>query len=479
MVLCTDAEPAPWAGDRPVLRWDDLARPDGTAPAADLTATAYVMYTSGSTGRPKGVAVTHRNLANVVRDFAERLAVGPGDAVLWSTAVTFDISALELLLPLSVGGRVVIADAITESGPADLVDLVAGHDVRVLQGTPTFWRAVVPYAADRLQGRTVLCGGEPLSPQLAADLLATGCRLVNVYGPTETTIWSTCAPVTAVAGGTVPIGVPIANTQVFVLDEHGVELPPGLVGELCVAGDGVSAGYLNQAELTAERFGTHPRWGRFYRTGDLARWRHDGVLECLGRSDRQVKVRGHRIELGEIEAVLREHDDVADAAAVLTGDPQRDGELRAFVRPATGAAAAGLPDRLWQHLRTRLPSGSLPTGIAVVDDFPVTANGKLDLRALADRALPDTAGVAPDAPDADPELTGRLTELWRATLGRPDVREHDNFFLNGGHSLLAARLGARLVALGYDVGLRVVFDHPTARALSAYLTSKRGDDARR
>lgn len=475
----------PGAGDRfpagaPVVTWSELTEPSRPAPQAalatpELDAPAYVIYTSGSTGQPRGVVVTHRNLANVVFDFADRLGVTANDAVLWATTTAFDISGLELFLPLATGGPVVVAGPDAQTRPRELLELVVKHDVSVVQGTPTFWqRAVGEVSGDELRGRTVLCGGEPMSAALASRLRATGCRLFNVYGPTETTIWSTVAEIRGEVSDPVPVGRPIANTCVVIVDRYGAELAAGLVGEVCITGTGVSAGYLRRPELTADRFRSSPRWGRYYRTGDLGRWRADGVLELLGRTDRQVKLRGQRIELAEIEAVLREHAEVADAAVVLVGDPQDDGELRAFTRPVPGAATATLPARLWSRLRERLPRYALPARVMVLDEFPVTPNGKVDHAALRSLDV-TTATTAPphrdeDGPDPHPELTRRLLELWRDTLGRPGLGERDHFFLNGGHSLLAARLADRVTAeVGRQVPVRMIFDHPTARQLSASL----------
>lgn len=477
-------DPDRYGAGVPVVAWPDLVggdRPSFAAavemPAPDQDSAAYVMYTSGSTGRPRGVVVSHRNLANVVLDFAERLAVSTADAVLWSTTTGFDISGLELCLPLSVGGTVVVAGAEVQTRPRDLLELVVSHDVSVVQATPTFWRlAVGEVSGEELRGRIVLCGGEPLSAALARDLLRTGCQLYNVYGPTETTIWSTVARVGDEVTDPVPIGHPIRNTTAFVADEYGARVPPGLLGELCIGGTGVSLGYLGLPELTSERFQSSPTGGRYYRTGDLARWRADGVLELFGRNDRQVKLRGHRIELPEIETVLRSHPDVTDAAVVVVGDPQSDAELRAFVRPARGAAVT-LPGDLWPYLRERLPSYALPSRLMAVPDFPVTPNGKTDHAALRDMdvtGLTVGPGQPADGPDRHPDLTQRLLALWRNTLGRPALGERDHFFLNGGHSLLAAQLAGRIAEIvGKDVPIRTIFDHPTARQLSAQLAEER------
>ncbi|WP_283133521.1 non-ribosomal peptide synthetase [Rhizohabitans arisaemae] len=459
-----------WAGGTPVVRLPAAA--PGTEPLDDVpqrTAdVAYVIYTSGSTGKPKGVAVTQGNLANLVFDFAERVG---GESALWSTTTSFDISALELFLPLCRGGRLVIAPDEAQLDPRTFLDLIVSGNVDVVQATPTAWRMVVPEARDELTGRTVLCGGEPMPAALGRDLLARGCTLYNVYGPTETTIWSTAAKIDDSVGDPVSIGRPLANQEAFILDPRGMELPPGVPGELCIAGDGVSAGYVERPELTAERFGEHPRYGRFYRTGDLARRRFDGELEMLGRNDRQVKLRGHRIELGEVEAVLHEHEAVRVAAVTVTGDPQTDGRLVAFVQAHPGAEA-GLGEELWKYARTKLPDYAVPSGIALVDGFPTTANGKIDYKGLVDggslKATADTAVRA--AVDGDPETVKQLVGLWRETLRNPDLGEYDNFFLHGGHSVLAVRLIGRIEEIaGKTVAVRAIFDHPNPAELAAHL----------
>ncbi|GAA3033232.1 hypothetical protein GCM10017559_70770 [Streptosporangium longisporum] len=481
-LVISDAD-APWAGEVPVIAMPaspvtgagdaggangaSAHRPDPAELAAAITgdSVAYVIYTSGSTGRPKGVAVTHGNLANLVLDFADRLGAGASDAVLWSTTTSFDISALELMLPLVVGGTLVVASDDDQLQPRRFLELIVARDVRVVQATPTAWRLIAPEAGDELDGRIVLCGGEPMPAALAADLLGLGCRLFNVYGPTETTIWSTAAEITSPPSDPVPIGVPLANTRLFIRDADGREAPPGVPGELCVAGDGVSAGYVNRPELTAERFGEHPRHGRFYRTGDMARLRHDGALELLGRDDRQIKLRGHRIELGEIEAVLHHHDTVKVAAVIV-----HDERLVAFVQPTsmpdeeTGAA---LRQELWRYAGTRLPDYAVPSGIVLAGELPMTANGKIDHRALT--VPEDDSPAAPQAP-ASSELAEGVLRLWREALRRPNLGEHDNFFLNGGHSVLAVRLIAPLEDLaGHPIGVRAVFDHPTPAELAAYI----------
>jgi acyl-coenzyme A synthetase/AMP-(fatty) acid ligase len=310
----------------------------------------------------------------------------------------------------------------------------------------------------------VLCGGEALSPALAERLVATGCRLINVYGPTETTIWSTSAEIT---GDRVVVGRPIANTVAHVRDPAGRPLPPGLVGELCLGGAGVARGYVRRPELTADRFRDNPVLGRHYRTGDLARWRRDGRLVLLGRRDRQVKLRAHRVELGEVEHALERHPEVGAAGVVLVGDPTRDGHLAAFV---VAVDRPGLADDLWRHAAGVLPPYALPARITAVPALPQTANGKVDVTALGRlaAALPAASPATPEPASAGP--TAALVALWRTVLGKQHLGEDSNFFLSGGTSLLAVSLAQRAgELLSAEVSLGMVFRAPTPAALARLL----------
>ncbi|MET9921263.1 amino acid adenylation domain-containing protein [Streptomyces sp. NPDC006435] len=434
------------------------------AAALDPDACAYLIYTSGSTGVPKGVRLSHRNLANVVRHFARELDLGPDASTLWLTTFAFDISALELCLPWAVGGRVVVAPDQARGEPDQLVRLIERERVSVVQATPTTWRLAAAALGGRLRGRVVLCGGEPLPDALAERLLSTGADVYNVYGPTETTIWSTTARVSP--GEPVTVGRPLANTRVHVLDEAGRPLPAGRTGELCIAGEGVALGYHERPELTAERFREDPELGRYYRTGDLARVGPDGTLELAGRADRQVKLRGHRIELGGVEAVLEEHPEVVAVAVVPQGDASGDGHLAAFV---VAAERPGLVADLWTYAGQRLPGYCVPARITVLDRLPTTANDKVDVKALA--ALP-WEQPEPGGPGAQEEETADpveelLVRLWSSALGRRGIGRTSNFFLSGGGSLRAVQLAeAASEQLGVAVTMAMIFRAPTPAALA-------------
>jgi amino acid adenylation domain-containing protein len=426
---------------------------------------AYLIYTSGSTGRPKGVVLSHANLANVVRHFGRALAVTSSDAMAWLTTFAFDISALELFLPLTHGGRVVVAPDEARTNPDLFMSVVDAGQVSIIQATPTTWRLVAPAAQGKLTGRRVLCGGEQLSVALARRLRATGGRVVNVYGPTETAIWSTSAEV---VDDDVTVGGPIANTKVEVMDAAGRPVPVGLIGELCIGGAGVARHYHHRPELTAERFGDGVEIGRYYRTGDLARWRDDGRLELVGRADRQVKLHAHRIELGEIESILQEHAEVRSAAVLLRGDPTHDGHLVAFVE---ADERRGLVEDLWSYAARRLPGFSVPARFRVLVTLPTTTNAKVDMSALEQLAVGEPVTEVAEVSRAE-GLAADLVEVWRAVLARRTVTSDSNFFLSGGTSLLAVRL-ARTVTeeCGVPVSMAMIFRASTPSALAALITA--------
>ncbi|KOV91513.1 MULTISPECIES: amino acid adenylation domain-containing protein, partial [unclassified Streptomyces] len=335
----------------------DPAETGHAGPPAPETA-AYAIYTSGSTGRPKGVVVPHAPLLNFLEAMRRKVPLRTGERLLAVTTVAFDIAALELYHPLLSGATVVLAPKEAVPQPSAVLDLIARHGVTVVQGTPSLWQLLVAHEPEALRGLRVLVGGEALPTPLAESLRRLTDDVTNLYGPTETTIWSTAADLGGGAGAP-PIGRPIANTRTYVLGS-GLELvAPGVVGELYIAGSGVARGYLNKPGLTAERFVADPYapepGARMYRTGDLVRWNHDGELEFVGRVDHQIKIRGFRIELGEIEEVLTDHTDIAQAAVVVREDQPGDSRLVAYVVADTSAGhhdEAVEQDQLseWQNL---------------------------------------------------------------------------------------------------------------------------------
>ncbi|MFB7470331.1 amino acid adenylation domain-containing protein [Kitasatospora sp. NPDC056184] len=470
-LLLADREPAPEvaAAAPAVLRLPaagDAPAPAGTAPGR----LAYVLYTSGSTGRPKGVEIGHRALVNLLAAFADRLGSGPRDVWLGLTSLSFDISALELLLPLTTGGRLVLApDGLAVDGPG-LRALVEREGVTHVQATPSGWRVLLG-AGPLPSGLTGLVGGEALPLPLARQLRAGTDRLLNVYGPTETTIWSTCAELPA-APEAVRIGRPIANTRAHVLDARRRPLPIGVPGELYLGGDGLAEGYLGRPELTAERFVEDPFGApgdRLYRTGDLVAWTPEGDLEFLGRLDDQVKIRGHRIELGEIESALLAHPALAEAAAAV--HREEDGEepfVAGYLVPAAGSAAPA-PAELRAFLQQKLPGAAVPQRFLVLDRLPLTPNGKLDRRALPVPPVPvETAAAAPDgAQDRDEVLTAVLG-IWSEVLRLPDLGPEEDLFELGGHSLTIIQITARIRdLLGVELDFDVFFATPTPLGIAA------------
>ena len=460
---------------RPVLALDELqeelaqasdARVPAEGQGMDLESIAYVIYTSGSTGKPKGVQVPHRAVANFISGMQVRPGIKAEDKLVAVTTLSFDIAVLELMLPLSVGAEVVLADRQTAMDGELLGALLSDTGATLMQATPATWRVLID-AGWRGDGSfRVLCGGEPLPPDLANALLTRCGALWNLYGPTETTVWSTCALVEDAAKG-ISIGTPIANTTVWVLDEQCQPCLLGVPGELCIGGDGVTLGYLGREDLTADRFIADPfsrePGAKLYRTGDRARWRADGVLEHLGRLDFQVKVRGYRIELGEIEAALAACPGVAQAVVLVRED--RPGDVR-LVGYAVAESAALLDEKaVLEALKGALPEYMVPQHLVLLQSVPLLPNGKIDRKSLP----------APDLAARNEELVLPRNGLERAiasamaqVLGMPEIGIHDNFFSLGGHSLLAAQLTSRLNReLGISLTLRALFDGPTVAKLAA------------
>ncbi|MEA9589183.1 amino acid adenylation domain-containing protein [Xanthomonas sp. WHRI 10064A] len=438
--------------------------PAAIAPMATPDGTAYVLYTSGSTGTPKGVEISHRNLFNFLHAMEHELALRPRDRVLAVTTITFDISGLELYLPLLVGARVVIAPAGISHDPRGLSRLIAHEQISLVQATPSLWRILLANQDLSLDRIHALVGGEALVPELATQLLSRVGRLTQLYGPTETTIWSTIMPLQLADATAPPIGRPLLNTRVYVLDAQRQPLPTGAVGELYIGGAGVAKGYRGKRQLTSERFLRDPfanDGSSMYRTGDRVRQRRDGLLEFIGRADAQLKIRGHRVEPAEIENALLLHAQVAQVAVVAHSDGDNAVQLLAYVVGKHGNTPSS--ELLRAHLQQRLPAAMIPSLWMPLPVLPLTANGKLDRRALpAPGALPKLAHVAPR--DA---LEQQLAALLQEVLGIEVVGVDDNFFELGGDSLRAAEMAARFPQLfGVDLPLGALFHAPTIAGLS-------------
>lgn len=414
---------------------------------------AYVIYTSGSTGKPKGVQVPHKGVVNFLCSMREKPGMTESDRLLAVTTLSFDIAVLELFLPLAVGATVVIASRDVASDGRKILDTLSAARITVMQATPATWQMMISAGWDATQPITVLCGGEPMLPDLADELVARGNAVWNLYGPTETTIWSTCFELTE-SGGPILIGRPIANTQVYVLDDQWRPVPVGVAGELYIGGDGVTRGYLNQPALTAERF-LRDEWtdgnNRLYRTGDLARWQADGCLEHLGRIDSQVKIRGFRIELGEIESVLSEHSSIEQVAVNVWNASSGDQRLVAYLVLRHGERLDTI--MLRKHLSNKLPGYMLPQHYVELDAIPLTPNGKVDRK-----QLPAPTGMV--SGDAKlPPVTGIekvVAGVWSRLLGIDEIGRHDNFFDIGGHSLLAVKA---VLELEKATGARIMLRH--------------------
>ncbi|WP_433125155.1 amino acid adenylation domain-containing protein [Micromonospora sp. CA-240977] len=429
--------------------------------------TAYTIYTSGSTGRPKGVLVTHRALGNFLAAMQDRFRLTPADRLLAVTTVGFDIAGLEMFLPLLEGAGTVVATHEDTRDPRLLANLIGHAGITVVQATPSLWRGVVGQDGVDLSRTRVLVGGEALPPDLARDLCAAAPKVTNLYGPTEVTVWATVSDVDAGTADQPRLGTPIRNTRAYVLGPTLAPVPPGVPGELYLAGVQLARGYHDRSALTAERFVADPYGApgdRMYRTGDLARWDRDGSLDYLGRVDFQVKLRGHRIELGEIEAALASWPELSRSVVVVREDRPGDKRLVAYVVPAEAEHAVDV-NALRAHLRDRLPDYMVPAVFQPLTALPLTPNGKLDRAALP---APEVTGVGGRPPRTPTEEI--LCGLFAETLGVPRVSIDDDFFDLGGHSLLATRLVGRIRAtLDVELPIRQLFETPTVAGLGGAL----------
>ncbi|MCA1993256.1 MAG: amino acid adenylation domain-containing protein, partial [Coleofasciculus sp. S288] len=481
-VVCLDAH------------WDEIARQSECAtrslrdrnPTNETTPEnlAYAIYTSGSTGQPKGVQIPHSALVNFLSAMRQTPGLSEKDIFLSVTTLSFDIAALELYLPLIVGARLVMVSREVAADGTQLLQQLTSCGATIMQATPATWRLLLAAGWQNNKPLKILCGGEALDYSLANQLLERGTELWNLYGPTETTIWSAVHKVepqnsAESQNGLVSIGRPIANTQFYILDPYMQPVPVGVSGELHIGGVGLARGYLNRPELTAQKFIPNPFNSNpaslLYKTGDLVRYLPNGNIEFLGRIDHQVKVRGFRIELGEIESVLSQHPGVREAVVAAREDEQGSKRLVAYTvfEPEPTPTIT----ELRRFLEEKLPSYMVPSAFVLLDALPLTLNGKVDRKALpAPEALRPELDVAYVMPQTEAEQA--IAKVWQKALKIEKIGIHDNFFELGGHSLLLVQVNSQLRELfNTDLSLIEMFRYPTISALAEYFSQTRNQQS--
>jgi amino acid adenylation domain-containing protein len=449
---------------------------DNLAPCATPENLAYVIYTSGSTGKPKGVEITHSGVVNFLKSMQHQPEITESDILLAVTTISFDIAALELYLPLITGAKVVLASREIASDGRRLLELIDTTGATIMQATPASWRMLLAVGWNGSKQLKILCGGEALTSELAEHLLDKGKSVWNLYGPTETTIWSTVCKVEPdkLSHAIVPIGCPIANTQIYILDEHLQPVPIGVSGELYIGGAGVARGYLNRPDLTSERFIGNPflPGQRFYKTGDLARYLHDGNIDYINRIDNQVKIRGFRIELGEIENALSTHPQVREAVVITRSEQSEEKQIVAYITTNNEPTPGALRD----FLKQKLPDYMIPVAFVVLKAFPLTPSGKVNRRALP---KPTASSFSQHnqfvAPRNDTEH--KLATIWSDILKIQPVGIKDNFFEIGGSSLGAIFLIAAIgQQFGKELPLSAVLTNPTIEEFAILLDTKNSFD---
>jgi amino acid adenylation domain-containing protein len=466
-----DAQAISLDRDRAQLSAAQVSNPDTALVAENL---AYVIYTSGSTGMPKGVAITHRSAATMLHWAQETFSAEQLRGVLASTSICFDLSVFEIFVPLCVGGKVILA-----RNALELPQLAAKDEISLINTVPSAIAELIRSGGVPETVQTVNLAGEALKAELVNQIYeqSRATQVWNLYGPSEDTTYSTYALIGKDNNGRVPIGRPVACSQVYLLDQQLEPVPVGITAELYLGGEGLARGYLRRPELTAEKFIPDPfgrRAGaRLYRTGDLARYLPDGNIEYLGRVDHQVKIRGYRIELGEVEARLARHAGVRESAVLVREDEQRGPRLVAYVEAAAGQTVSA--SQLREYLRRELPEYMIPGQFVMLDQMPLTANGKLDRSALYELDLVSIPFELSYTAPAD-QLQEMLVEIWAAVLGVERVGINDNFFELGGHSLLAAQVMSRVQkAFKTELPLRLLFEFPSVAAFAEQMAAIRKD----
>jgi amino acid adenylation domain-containing protein len=433
---------------------------------------AYIIYTSGSTGKPKGVQIPHRNASNLLTAVRHQPGLTAEDTLVSVTTLSFDIAVAELFLPLSVGARLVLAEREVTTDGNKLMSLMSAVNATYLQATPATWRLLLAAGWQGNPDLKIISTGEALPRDLANQLIDKGASLWNLYGPTETTIWSSGYRIESL-DAPITIGYPLANTQMYILDAQMQPVPVGIAGELHIGGAGIARGYLNRPELTAEKFIPNPfdSTTRLYKTGDLARFLPNGQIECLGRIDFQVKVRGFRIEIGEVEATLSEHPAVRECAIAAWKNDDSDERLVAYIVGVRGDEGTTVGE-LRTFMKQKVPEFMVPSNFVLMDALPLTANGKVDRKALPKPDVAKSLAESYVAPRTDIERD--MADIWAKILKIERVGIHDNFFELGGHSLLAAQLLSRIrQQFAVEIQLRLLFEASTVAELADRITTIR------
>ena len=455
---------------------DELENYSADEPEVDFSSEelAYILYTSGSTGTPKGVQIKHYNLVNFLLSMQKEPGMTADDKILAVTTISFDIAGLELYLPLISGAELILSNSETSKDGRLLLDLVKDENISFMQATPYTWRMMLEAGWENYLPIKILCGGEALPKDMVNKLTGRSSELWNMYGPTETTIWSTVKLIANEED--ISIGKPIANTQVYILDENLKNLTNGNIGELFIGGDGVAKGYLNRADLTAERFIDDPFSGisghKLYRTGDLGKINESGEIQCLGRIDHQVKVRGYRIELEEIEHALVKLDNIKEAVVIAREDTPGNPRLVGYVVLAAGREDASLNtlSGAWQEaLMTILPEYMVPDDFVLLEAIPITPNGKTDRKSLP---KPDYNQISRPGEYVAPrtDIEKQLAGIWQELMGLEEISILDNFFALGGRSLVAVQIMARIEKVtGKRLPLATLFEHSTIEKLALRL----------
>jgi amino acid adenylation domain-containing protein len=445
---------------------------------------AYIIYTSGSTGRPKGVILTHGNLYNFLKTVSHKPGITSNNKFLAVSSASFDIALLELILPFVHGARIVMLDQFERKDPRVILKYLTNKKADIMFATPTHWKMLLESGWNLPVGNLqIISGGEALSKELAGQLLPLCKGLWNIYGPTETTVFSTIKKITP-DQSLITIGREVLNTQIYILDENLKHVPKGIEGEIYIAGKGVAKGYLNQPELTRQKFIKDPfqtkENGHMYKTGDRARFLPNGEIQILGRIDNQIKLRGHRIELEEIEEALNLLDSVKESVVLYRKTSRNDKGLVAYLllkedlkgTPEKKKPLTSNQVKSWKReLSTILPGYMLPFDYVIVDHFPQTASGKIDRQRLPDPVPTDQDAILP--PETIEEK--RIATIWKEALGLTEIDITDNFFELGGHSLIAVKVMTMIEkASGTLLPLSILFKYPTIQQLGAFLETKTG-----